>query len=337
MARILLLAGHERASRKLEELLVASRHACQATKSVEATARCWPEFAPELLLVDRPAAGLCLHRLERRLPEQLVDWPTQPVLFLRQPEAPVEDHLHESSNLVVPLARPYDDLRLLALVDALVTLRQLLRSDPEGPLSLALPAPAALPEFAQSMLRIVDQRDSSESGHSQRVATLARRLGEHLKLGMDELNCLETAGWHHDLGKLSVAPAILRKPARLNEVERDLLREHPIRGAMLLTALGGSDQAVELVRHHHEHVDGSGTLGRDTTELSIAARILAVAEAFDALSHRQAYRAAFSPSEALAMIRAEAGAKWDQEVVRTLEAVLTEQPTPNSGRGLLTF
>jgi len=130
-----------------------------------------------------------------------------------------------------------------------------------------------------------------------------------------DLDRLDQAGRVHDVGKIIVSPEILEKPGRLNKWEFEEIQRHAAFGARLVASLG--DPALTaIVRHHHERLDGSGYPDRlRGAEIPLAARIVAVADAFDALTSCRPYREAQSPAAASEVIRAESGTTFDPRVV----------------------
>ncbi len=158
-----------------------------------------------------------------------------------------------------------------------------------------------------------------ESGHDERVAQLAMDIGRQLGMPPAELEVLERAGLLHDVGKLGIPAAILEKPAALTESEWQIMRTHPELGLAILGATGRITREMLAVLHHHERMDGAGyPHGLAASEIPIEARIVAVADTFDALTSDRPYRRGFSQREAVHRIRFEAGGHLDPIVVTAL-------------------
>jgi putative nucleotidyltransferase with HDIG domain len=174
------------------------------------------------------------------------------------------------------------------------------------------------------MLRLAE-KDTSTEEHTRRVATLAVTVGEELGLSPVRLRSLAIGGLLHDIGKLSLPTAILRKPAALDDDEYAIVKRHPERGCELLRQLGGFDDSVlRLVLGHHERLDGAGYPdGIDGSALDLPTRILAVCDVYDALVSDRVYRAAWSHDDALALLHRETGTAFDSRCVRALENVVT--------------
>ncbi len=174
----------------------------------------------------------------------------------------------------------------------------------------------------RALARAVDARDPATFRHSERVAALAERLGR--ARGWDEpgLGALREAALLHDVGKIGVPDTLLRSPGPLDEAGWERVRAHAALGAQIVGDVLGPDQAA-WVRHHHERWDGDGypdgLAGRQIPE---GARLIAVAEAWDAMTSPRAHRPARTPGEALAEIRAGAGRQFCPVAVGALEAVL---------------
>lgn len=159
--------------------------------------------------------------------------------------------------------------------------------------------------------------------HSLRVAEISTQLGEHLHLDENRLFVLRMGGLLHDIGKLAVPLEILDKPGRLTPEEYKLVQEHTVAGSSILGAfdytLIGSVQ--DIVRHHHERLDGSGYPdGLKGGEITLMARVVAVADVYDALTSTRTYRLRMSHAEAMNVLRSEAEAgKLDGRLVDALE------------------
>ncbi|MEA2385556.1 MAG: hypothetical protein QOH72_5527, partial [Solirubrobacteraceae bacterium] len=159
--------------------------------------------------------------------------------------------------------------------------------------------------------------------HTRRVAMLAVELGERLGLPPSRLRSLAIGGLLHDMGKLAVPTAILKKPAALDDDEFAEVKQHPENGRELLNELGGFDASVRrLVLDHHERLDGSGyPRGLHDGQLDLSTRILAVCDVYDALVSDRVYSDAWSIDRALALLREQAGTAFDARCVESLAAV----------------
>jgi putative nucleotidyltransferase with HDIG domain len=176
----------------------------------------------------------------------------------------------------------------------------------------------------RALLELLADRDASTEEHTRRVALLAARVAEELKLPACLRRDLAVGGLLHDVGKLSVPLGILQKPGPLDDAEFAEIRRHPEAGRKLLDELGGFPETVRrLVSDHHERLDGTGyPHGLKGDELPIETRILAVCDVYDALVSDRVYRAAWTPERALGLLQEEAGTGYDPAVVKALERVV---------------
>jgi HD-GYP domain-containing protein (c-di-GMP phosphodiesterase class II) len=191
------------------------------------------------------------------------------------------------------------------------------------------------PRVRALMVRLAEH-DGSTEGHSRRVALLAVKVGEALGLPHGGLHHLAVGGLLHDIGKLAVSGEILRRPGKLTDAEYAEVKRHPEAGERLLDDLGGFSGAVRrLVGEHHERLDGRGyPRGLSGPQIGIGPRILAVCDVYDALVSDRAYRDAWDPERALALLRAESGTAFDGDCVWALARVLgvgPASPAPLAG------
>jgi HD-GYP domain-containing protein (c-di-GMP phosphodiesterase class II) len=171
------------------------------------------------------------------------------------------------------------------------------------------------------------QRDTYTEQHTRRVARRAVQVGDLLGLSAGRLRALAIGGLVHDIGKLAVPDAILKKPASLDAEEYAVIRRHPEWGTRLLEELGGfSKPVLRLVHDHHERLDGKGYPGGLTAdELDLDTRILTVCDVYDALVSPRVYRPAWTQADALALLREETGTAFDERCVAALELVLERE------------
>jgi putative nucleotidyltransferase with HDIG domain len=171
------------------------------------------------------------------------------------------------------------------------------------------------------LVRLLAEKDAYTEGHTRRVALLAVGVGEELGLAPARLRELATGGLLHDIGKLSVPDDVLKKPAALDDDEYALVQKHTLWGDSLLRQLGFATRVRQLVRDHHERLDGSG-YPHGATVLSLETRVLAVCDVYDALRSERVYRRAWTHDRAIALLRDEAGGAFDARCVEALEQVL---------------
>jgi hypothetical protein len=162
----------------------------------------------------------------------------------------------------------------------------------------------------------LEARDPNTHGHSRRVARHSWMIAKRMGLPDEEVARIRTAAAVHDVGKLQTPPSVLCKPGSLTDEEFEVIKRHPVDGAKLVEALGDA-QLTAMVRHHHERLDGTGYPSRlSGEEIPLGARIIAVADTFDAITSARAYRPARPHAAALDILKREAGAQLDPAVVR---------------------
>jgi diguanylate cyclase (GGDEF)-like protein/putative nucleotidyltransferase with HDIG domain len=196
------------------------------------------------------------------------------------------------------------------------------------------PDRAARFRAAASLARAVDARDVYTGSHSQRVADLAARTARRLGLPEEDVELTRLAASLHDLGKLAIPEEILRKPGPLTEPERMVLERHPQIGFRMLESLG-VDPVADWVLHHHERWDGSGYPdGLPGDRIPLGARIIFVADAYDAMTSERVYRRRVAPEQAVAELERCAGSQFDPEIVSALANELALHETPPAAAAL---
>ena len=179
-----------------------------------------------------------------------------------------------------------------------------------------------------SLAEALDQRDSSTARHSQTVGMLCEMMARQLELDDDRVHRVRLAGILHDIGKIGVPDSILRKPGPLTDEERDQMRRHPEIGARILSSQE-LDDVREWILMHHERPDGKGyPRGLAADEIPLEAAILAVGDAFEAMTTDRIYRPAIGQQAAREEVRRCAGSQFDPLVVEALINALEREGTP---------
>jgi putative nucleotidyltransferase with HDIG domain len=219
----------------------------------------------------------------------------------------------------------YHGLLLVALIVAILGLiaqysrqnslvlsvRGLFATDPRDRLA------AGLSPSVRDLVSATESRDPYTAGHSYRVALGAVSLGRELGLPPEDLRALAEGGILHDVGKLQIPDEILNKPGPLNEEERKIIERHPILGYAMCSRLGLLPEELDIVRSHHERMDGAGYPDRlAADQIPFVVRILSVADVYDALTSARAYRAAWSQDDALAFLEEHSGTHFDPACVK---------------------
>src|ERR1700680_2108838 len=174
---------------------------------------------------------------------------------------------------------------------------------------------------------IVEGRDRYKEGHCERLSVRAADLGRHLGMDQDSLLALKRGGYLHDLGKIAVPDEILKKGSDLSPIEWAVMKLHPITGENICKPLHSLRLVLPIIRHHHEHSDGSGYPdGLTRSEIPVLPRILQVVDVYDALRTARSYKPPLTHEQAAQTMREEASrGLWDTELVAEYFSMLEQQ------------
>jgi len=189
-----------------------------------------------------------------------------------------------------------------------------------------------------SLARSIEAKDSISEGHSGRMAEYAAELGKEEGLAEQELQELRIACLLHDVGKVAVPDSILMKPGLLDAEETEIVRQHPVVGERICAPLKSLRRILPVIRHHHERMDGSGYPdGLRGEQIPTQARILQIADIYDALTTDRPYRMALSSEEALQILDYEVMRGWlDTPLVSKFSAIRrASEDFRMSGRSML--
>jgi putative two-component system response regulator len=254
------------------------------------------------------------HPLNRLIPVVVIKPSLDPMDISRGREAGAADFWGTSDSLEDALSRVQSLLRLKNHID-------------EQAKSVVL-----------ALARSIEAKHPLTDGHSERLAEYAVQLGESFGLPEEELRELRLASLLHDIGKVAVPGGVLLKPGPLNAEETDMVRQHPVIGESICAPLKSLRHILPVIRHHHERLDGSGYPdGLAGDEIPLNARILQVADIYDALTTDRPYRDAISSEEALEILRQEAAHGWlDTSLVWKFSRICTSGGSlPVRGRSML--
>ena len=175
------------------------------------------------------------------------------------------------------------------------------------------------PAAIQALVAAIEARDSYSFDHSELVVRLATGVAMLLGLPADAVERVGHGALLHDVGKLAIPPAILQKGGELDDAEWSIMAEHPVLGEKILRRIPELAPLAPIVRHEHEHWDGSGYPdGLAGTQIPIGSRIVLACDAYAAMTTERPYRTAHSPAGAVAELRAAAGSQFDPQVVEAL-------------------
>jgi len=318
LGKILIVDDENAARTALEFLLRREGYEVRDASDGETALTECATFRPDLILLDILMPGIDGFEVCRRIkatPETRLT-PVVLITGLSDTEdriqginAGADDFLSKPIDINELLARTRSLLRLKHYTDELENAETVL-------FSLALS---------------IEARDPYTRGHCDRLAEMSSRLGEKLRMNEEEITALRRAGIVHDVGKIIVPDAILLKPGPLSTEEITVMRKHPVVGERICAPLKSMRLVLPIIRHHHEKRDGSGYPdGLSGEAIPLPARILQLADVYDALTTDRPYRTAISPEAALALMDEESGLGWWDE---DLFAAFREMISTGNGSG----
>lgn len=314
MSSRILIVDDESASRiALEALLRREKFEVHsATDGPAALAEC-SSFRPDLVLLDvlMPGmSGLEVCRQIKATPETRLT----PVVLITGLSA-TEDRIQGiNAGADDFLSKPIDFNELLARTRSLIRLKHY-TDELEN-------AEAVLFSLASS----IEARDPYTGGHCERLSEMSARLGERLGIPEDDVKALRRAGVVHDVGKVAVPDSILLKPGPLSPEEIEIMRKHPVVGEKICAPLKTFRLVLPIIRHHHERSDGSGYPDHlRGAEIPVTARILQLADVYDALTTDRPYRKADNSALALEIMNDEAVRGWlDRELLKAFSEMIRD-------------
>jgi putative nucleotidyltransferase with HDIG domain len=183
-------------------------------------------------------------------------------------------------------------------------------------------------DLTKTLINALDSRDAYTSNHSDNVSRYAVQIAEKMNLSKDLCNVILTGGLLHDIGKIGIPELILTKPERLTSEEYNIIRTHPVIGYEILKHVDAfkKNGILDIVLYHHERYDGKGyPKGLKGSEIPLVARIVSVADAFDAMISNRVYRTEFDLNFALNEIRRSKGTQFDPEVADAFLSIFEEK------------
>jgi len=178
-------------------------------------------------------------------------------------------------------------------------------------------------EVIVSLISTCEEKDAYSERHSRKTAYYAKKIAEKVMPNQEEWEDIHIAGLFHDIGKISVHDNILTKPSRLTSDEYEAIKCHPVMSEKICSIIPSFKKILPSIRHHHENYDGTGYPDQLVAQqIPLGARILAVADAFDALTSPRAYRQAFTETGAIQVLKQNSSVQWDPELVRTFAAMI---------------
>lgn len=182
----------------------------------------------------------------------------------------------------------------------------------------------ALDQTVKALATTIEQRDAFTAGHQSRVSILATRVASELGVSQREIATIRIAGNIHDIGKISVPAEILMKPGALTDEEYNLIKLHPVAGSDIVHGVDFDGPVRETVLQHHERIDGTGYPDGINTPIP-EARVIAVADVYDALTSSRPYRAGMTPTDALRLMHEQEAERLDADALAKLTRVVSQQ------------
>jgi putative two-component system response regulator len=238
-----------------------------------------------------------------------------PVVMLTGNASPAEKIRAQAEGVTDFISKPFSPEELMPRVRALVMLKQFADEHEHAE------------HVILTLAKTIDARDPYTAGHSGRVAEYADRVAARMGLDAAARSDMRRGALFHDLGKIVIPDAILRKPGALTPAERAVIEEHPTVGHELLLPMKTMRKTLPIVYHHHERLDGSGyPEGASGAAISMSVRIVTIADIFDALTTDRAYRGALTLETAFEILQdGVTRGWWDSDAVDELRGVVDEQ------------
>ena len=314
----ILIVDDEIANIRLLEIMLehAGFHDVWSTTDPRQTLPLYREVGPDLLLLDLQMPCLDGFGVMRAVAEAFPE-NAAPVLVLTADATRPTKHraLQEGANDF--LCKPFDEVEVLLRIRNLLELRAHAVLLEQKVRERTQDLDRARLEVLERLAHAAEYRDTDTADHTNRVAVTAARIAERMGMCPGEVEDLYRATPLHDLGKIGIDDAVLLKPGRLTDEETVAMRRHVTIGSDILS--GGASRLLQLAeriaRFHHERWDGGGYLGVAGEAIPLAARIVSVADVFDALTHERPYKRAWSVPEAVEEIARGAGTQFDPGVV----------------------
>lgn len=301
-AQILVVDDDALSARFLQRWLAREGHTVSVVSTAADALEACSKAPPDLIVLDLVAQGggfnVC-RQLKSQLSTRLI-----PVVIVSA-EAEREYRLRGlDAGADEFLTKPFDPAELRARIASLVRLKRY-TDELESAEAIILGLGAT-----------IEARDPCTRGHCQRLAKYAIRLGQSLALDRDDLSALERGAFLHDIGKIAVPDSVLLKHGKLNQLETEVMREHPLVGDALCAGLRSLKSVRPIVRHHHERLDGSGYPdGLKNASVPLLAQIVAVVDVYDALTSQRPYRAPLQKQVAFEVLVDEAAKGWRDPVL----------------------
>ncbi len=348
MGKIILITYDTRESKSISTALRSSKYMVWEARTVEEASHIARNEHPDIITIDVPSPTISFHRLQKSLGNDIQFSRTPFIIFL--PENTAEIKILKKSAPVEFLKKPFEVNTLLkkaaVLIEAkkaaeeqlvneklhdskpeaeILEFRKLIKSLEEESkhskdevIAIKSQIKDSYIETGKMIVELVEERDIFEKGHSIRVSEYSAAMAHTLKLSQEEKEKLINASLLHDIGKIFISPTILGKPTALTDSELEVIKSHPIKGQRLLQSLSDMESIAEIILLHHEQPNGKGYYKKKAQEIPIFSKIIAVSEAFDAMTTSRISSKPLSFEQALAQLKKGKGTKYDKNCVEAL-------------------
>jgi cyclic di-GMP phosphodiesterase len=327
--RILVVDDEETIREIVCSMLTSCNYQCQqAASGLEALALLESGEEFELMLSDLMMAGLDGHGLLEKTKEKFPDMPVVMVTAVHDISVALAAIRNGAYDY---LLKPFEREQLLATVRRALENRRLKLENRTYQMNLETLVTARTEQLRKAMTSLersyditlealgdaLDLKDAETEGHSKRVTAFTIAIARHMGLNADQIRIIARGAFLHDIGKMAIPDAILRKPGKLDPDEVAIMREHCYRGFQLLKRIPFLGDASDIVYSHQERYDGTGyPRGLKGNEIPLGARIFSVADTLDAITSDRPYRPAQSVKAAKEEIQRWSGRQFDPEVVK---------------------
>ncbi len=271
---------------------------------------------PDLIILDIMMPGLNGYEVCREL-KSAHDTQRIPVMMLTALQDMEDKVKGFEAGADEFLSKPVEKMELLIRVKALLRTKHL-NEDLES-----------ARDVIYTLALAIEANDPYTRGHSERVADYAGRLAQRMGLSENEADVIRNAGILHDVGKIGISETILQKPGPLTNEELVSVQDHPVIGEKICKPLRSANTLLKIIRHHQERYDGDGYPdGLKGDEIPMEARVISVADAYDAMTSPRPYRPPMSHRQVIDVLRRESGKQWDPDVVREFLEMIREEEEP---------
>jgi putative nucleotidyltransferase with HDIG domain len=179
----------------------------------------------------------------------------------------------------------------------------------------------------KALMAALDAKDEVTEGHCERVARLTLHLAREMGIPDEQMIDIERGALLHDVGKIGVPDAVLKKPKELNDMEWEAMRKHPLLAGLMVSKIGFLEGSMPILLYHHERYDGTGyPFGLTADKIPLEARIFSIVDAYDAMTSDRPYRDAMSHEAAMAEVEANSGLQFDPDVVEAFGKMMEARP-----------